>query len=84
MYCLSGDNIMRLVGTTNFSLAKPLMADEVAVERLRFKIGGTIRGPVDGQPWVMVAMSVNSKGGKRAFDSRMDLETMVVQRLRDL
>ena len=60
------------------------MADEVSVERLRFQIGGTAQGPGDGQPWIMVAVGISSKGGKRAFVSRMDLETMVVQRLRDL
>ena len=84
VYCLSGDRLMRMVGTTDIGRAKPLMADEIGVERLRFKIGGTTPGASDGQPWVMVAISINSKSGKQAFESRMDLETMVVQRLRDL
>lgn len=84
MYYLNGDRIMRLVETTDCNRGKPLMADEVAVERLHFKVGGAAPGSSDGQPWVMVAMSVISKGGKQAFESRMDLETMVVQRLRDL
>jgi len=96
VYYLSGGTIMRLaaslscliqtplVVTAQCPSPKPLMADEVTVERLRFKIGGITPGSSDGQPWVMVAMSVSSKGGKQAFESRMDLETMVVQRLRDL
>jgi len=95
VYYLSGGTIMRLAAslscliqtplvTAQCPSPKPLMADEVTVERLRFKIGGVTPGSSDGQPWVMVAMSVSSKGGKQAFESRMDLETMVVQRLRDL
>lgn len=84
VYYKENDRLMRLVGTTDCRRAKPLMADEVAVDRLRFQIGGTAQGPADGQPWAMVAMSISSKSGKQAFISRMDLETMVVQRLRDL
>ena len=83
VYYLDGDRLMRLVGTTDCNRAKPLMADEVAVERLRFKAGGAAPGASDGQPWIMTAMSVSSKGGKQPFESRMDLETMVVQRFRD-
>jgi len=84
VYYRDGDRLMRLVGTTDCSRAKPLMADEVAVELLRFQVGGTASGASDGQPWVMTAIGVRSKSGKQAFESRMDLETMVVQRLRDL
>ncbi len=84
VYCLSGDRLMRLVGTHDFRRAKPLMADEITVERVRFQMGGVVPGSSDGQPWVMMAMSISSKSGKQAFESRMDLETMVVQRLRDL
>ncbi len=64
--------------------ARPLLADEVAVERLRFTAGGEAAGPSDGQPWVMVGLSVRSRSGKQSLESRMDLQTTVVQRLRDL
>lgn len=84
VYYQDGDRLMRLVGTVDCSRAKPLMADDVAVDRLRFQAGGTAEGSADGQPWIMVAVGISSKGGKQAFVSRMDLETMVVQRLRDL
>ena len=64
--------------------AKLLFADEVAVEHLRFTVGGQASGPADGQPWVMISLSVRSRNEKRALESRMDLQTTVVQRLRDL
>ena len=58
--------------------------DEVAVERLRFITSGTAAGPADGQPRVTVSLSVISKSAKKPLESRMDLQTTVVQRLRDL
>ena len=84
MYYLSGDKIMRLKNTATCQLAQPLMADEVGVERLRFITSGTVTGPADGQPRVTISMSVVSKSAKNPLESRMDLETTVVQRLRDL
>ena len=83
-YYLSGDKIMRLKNTTVCISAQPLMADEVAVERLRFVISGTTAGPNDGQPRITVAISVRSKSLKNPLESRMNLQTTVVQRLRDL
>jgi hypothetical protein len=60
------------------------MADDIAVERARFNMGGTTPGSSDGQPWIMAAIGTVSKSGKDALESHMDMETMVVQRLRDL
>jgi len=84
MYYLTGDRIMRLKGTTVCQAGQPLMADEVGVERLRFMVSGASSGPQDGQPRVTVSLRVRSKSLKDPLESRMDLETTVTQRLRDL
>lgn len=83
VYCLSGTTMMRLAGTTDFTRAKPFLADEVTVDRLQFKIGGAVPGYADGQPWVMIALSVTSDSQKPGLASHMDLETMTAQRFRD-
>ena len=83
VYYRSGASLMRLVDSTNCSTAKPLMSEEVGVESLRFRIGGATPGATDGQPWVMVSLSIRSRGSKPVLDSQMDLQTMVVQRFRD-
>lgn len=83
VYCLSGPTMMRLAGTIDFTRAKPFLADEVTVDRLQFKIGGAVPGYADGQPWVMIALSVTSNSQKSGLASHMDLETMAVQRFRD-
>lgn len=84
IYYLAGDRLMRLKNTSVCQSAQPLMADEVGVERLRFMVSGASPGPGDGQPRVTVSISVRSKGLKDPLESRMDLQTTVVQRLRDL
>ena len=84
IYYLQGDRIMRLKNTGVCESAQPLMADEVGVERLRFIVSGTAPGPGDGQPRVTISMGVRSKSLKDPLESRMNLETTVVQRLRDL
>lgn len=84
MYYLEGDRLMRLKNTTVCRSAQPLMADEVGVERLRFVVSGAAPGHQDGQPRVTVSVSVRSKSLKDPLESRMDLQTTVVQRLRDL
>lgn len=84
IYYLQGDRLMRLKNTAVCQSAHPLMADEVGAERLRFVISGTAPGIGDGQPRVTVSVSVRSKSLKDPLESRMDLQTTVVQRLRDL
>jgi hypothetical protein len=84
VYYLSGTALMRLAGTGGCNSARPLLSDEVITERLRFTLGGVETGPADGQPWVMVALSVRSRNERKPLESRMDLQTTVVQRLRDL
>ena len=84
VYYLTEDRIMRLKQTTVCQAGQPLMADEVGVERLRFVVRGASSGPQDGQPMITISMGVRSKSLKDPLESRMDLETTVVQRLRDL
>ncbi|MEK7541896.1 MAG: type II secretion system protein [Patescibacteria group bacterium] len=83
LYYRSGTSLMRLVDSTNCSVAQPLLSEEVAVANARFTIGGTGPGAADGQPWVMVSLSIRSQGPKPVLDSQMDLQTTVVQRFRD-
>ncbi len=88
LYYLSGGAIERVKGSVPFSGSDcargiPLMADEVAVERFRFVTGGTGAGSEDGQSRVTISMSVRSKSLKDPLESRMNLETTVVQRLRE-
>ena len=84
VYCLVGTMMMRIVASTDFTRAKPFLADEVSVDRLQFKIGGAVPGYSDGEPWVMISLSVTSRGQRQELMSHMDLETMVIQRFRDI
>jgi len=64
---------------------RPFTSDEVLVERLNFsELTGDATGPADGQPRVTVSMKVKSKSAKYHLESTMELQTTVVQRLRDL
>lgn len=83
VYYRDGKSLMRLVESTECAAAHPLLSEEVAVEQVRFKVGGERSGATDGQPWVSVSLSLRSRGPKPVLDSQMDLQTMVVQRFRD-
>lgn len=70
---------------TNIAKVKPFTAEEVAVERLNFsELNGDIPGPLDGQPRITMTLKVRSRSPKYHLQSSMDLQTTVVQRLRDL
>jgi len=62
----------------------PFTAEEVSVDRIAFSLGGSGVGPADGQPWVTITLKVKSKSPKFELESSMDLQTTVIQRLRDL
>ena len=88
LYYLSGEAVKRVKGSVPFSGSDcargvPLMADEVAVERFHLVTSGTGAGSQDGQSRVTISMSVRSKSFKNPLESRMNLETTVVQRLRE-
>ena len=84
VYYKSGNTLMRLVGTTNCAAAIPLIGNDVIVDLVRFRIGGQNPGGLDGQPWVSISLSVRSADPKQSLESRMDIQTTVVERLRDL
>lgn len=84
VYYKSGDTLMRLVGTTDCARATPLIGDDVIVDFVRFSIGGENTGASDGQPWVSISLSVRSADQKQSLVSRINIQTTVVQRLRDL
>lgn len=87
VYFLSGNTVMRLVktsGAEGCAEAVPFTADDVRVDALRFFLRGHAVSPNDGQPMITISISVRSKSEKIALESSMNLQTTIVQRLRDL
>ncbi|TSC78669.1 MAG: hypothetical protein G01um101433_130 [Parcubacteria group bacterium Gr01-1014_33] len=83
-----GDILMRVAMGTGESLdcarAEPLTAEEIVVDTLTFDIHGQTSGPEDGQPWVTISMGVYSKEARYGKETKMNLQTTVVSRIRDL
>lgn len=69
---------------TNPAKVTPFTSDEVRVEHLVFRLVGALAGPNDGQPTVTIAIQVRSRAPQYQLESSMNLQTTVVQRLRDL
>lgn len=92
IYYRRNDNtIMRIaypwppaLGTPNCGQAQPFSADEVVVESMRFQLRGQTLGPADGQPVITVNLRVSSRNPRFGPTTRMNLQTTVVQRVRDL
>lgn len=84
----STDTIMRLkqkiTSAGDCLLASALTSEEIAVNDLGFWLTGHAIGPTDGQPKVTITMSLTSKSPKFQLESSMNLQTTVIQRLRDL
>lgn len=80
----STQTIMRITGSTNCANAKPFTADEVRVDQLTFQLRGHGAGPTDGQPMATIAMQIRSRSPKYVLESNMNLQTTIMQRLRDL
>lgn len=76
--------IMRITGGTDCQRARPFTSEEVVVERLIFRLRGEKQGPTDGQPMVTVSLTARSRDSKLILESKMNLQTTVVGRLRDL
>ena len=78
--------IMRVVNSDCNDVAKisPLTADEVTVDGLTFQLNGQNLGPLDGQPIVTISLKISSKSSRFGPETNMNLQTTVVQRLRDL
>lgn len=70
---------------TDPSKVKPFTSEQVVVERLNFsQLQGQAVGPTDGQPRTTITLTVTSRSPKLHLQSSMNLQTTVVQRLRDL
>lgn len=69
----------------NPSRVSPFTSEEVMVERLNFtELYGQVPGGTDGQPRITIALTVTSRSPKLQLQSSMNLQTTIVQRLRDL
>lgn len=84
VYYLSGERIMRLRDTTDCDLEQPMTSEQVIVERLRFDLDGELQGPDDGQPRITISMGMRLGDILDPLASRMNLQTTIVQRFRDL
>lgn len=77
-------NITSIVQCTDDTIVRQFTADEVSVDNLNFIINGNIPGPSDGQPMVSINIQISSRGAKFGSETKINLQTTVVQRLRDL
>ena len=64
--------------------ALPFTSEEVLVDRFKIRLNGATPGSVDGQPRATISLKVTSRDPRIQYRSTMDLQTTVVQRLRDL
>lgn len=83
---LGGDTLMRVamnpgITTIDCGQALPLTSSEVLVERFEAKLEGA--GVNDGQPRVTFFLKIKSKNPKVELDTSMNIQTTVVQRLRE-
>ncbi len=77
-----GNRIMRSK-TALCADAVPFTAEDVRVDRFRVLLRGISAGASDGQPWSTFNMAVTVLDPKGVSDFSMDLQTSVVQRIRD-
>ena len=68
---------------TDLAISKPFTADEVIVDQLLFTLHGQTVGSSDGQPWVTISLKIHSSDPRIQTAASMNLQTTVVQRLRD-
>ena len=76
------DRIMRSK-TSLCADAVPFTAEDVRVDRFRILLRGIPGGSSDGQPWATFNMAVTVLDPKGVSNFSMDLQTSVVQRIRD-
>lgn len=62
----------------------PFTSEEIVVELLSFKLRGQLPGPLDGQPMAIIMLKISAKNPRFGAETNMNLQTTVVQRLRDL
>lgn len=84
----STNTIMRLkqkiASASDCLVASALTSEEISVDNLKFLLSGQAIGPTDGQPKITITISLTSKSPKFQLESSMNLQTTVIQRLRDL
>lgn len=86
-YCLDAGELVRFNVTDGQSCsaasAAVLTAEEVVVEGLLFYILGQDPLPIDGQARVTISMRVKAQSPSQKVETVMDLQTTIVQRLRE-
>lgn len=82
------DAIMRVAmpsaGSVNCALAQQLTAPEVVVDHWGARLHGDVIGSTDGQPFITLHLVIHSKDARWGPETIIDLQTTVVQRMRDL
>ncbi len=84
IYYRSGTELKRIAGSTDCEESQPVSSEDVEIETLRFILSGEIPGPNDGQPRITLAARLRSVSAKFQLESSMNLQTTIIQRLRDL
>ena len=76
--------IMRIKGSADCANAAQFTAEEVSVDTLTLRLRGQTLGRNDGQPMVTLALKISSTDPKFGSQTFMNLQTTIVQRIRDL
>ncbi len=86
-YCANAGKLIRFNVTSGQSCsaasAAVLTAEEVTVEGLLFYILGQDPLPADGQARVTISMRVRAQSPSQKVETVMDLQTTIIQRLRE-
>lgn len=82
-YCVNAGKLVRFAAPDTCLTGAILTADEVTVEGLLFYIRGQNPLPSDGQARVTITMRVRAQAPSQKVESVMDLQTTIVQRLRE-
>jgi hypothetical protein len=87
-YLGASQSIMRVApeatGAIDCTRARPLTAEEVAVDQFRIEIAGERPGPEDGQPRASLSVRAAARDPKLGAATTMNLHTTITQRLRDI
>ena len=83
-YCLESGVVKRLSGTAICGFGSPMTSSNIIVDRMYFIVSGIAIGSSDGQPSITVVLQARSADPRQALESTINLQTTVVQRLRDI
>lgn len=84
IYYKSGNSLLRLAGSVDCARALTFIGNDAVLESVRFRIGGEDAGATDGQPWVLISLSVRSADANQSLESHARIQTVVTARARDL